>query len=103
VALWLGGEAGDFMKKYMFWSVVAVGLATPAFAQSHKATVAVYQMDDVAKTGQGPTFTQMLETAITQTNKFSVIERTTWGRLSESSPRPGRAGDVRYGGQGRWI
>ena len=81
------------MRYLNILATVLVLAASPAFAQGHKATVAVYQMDDVAHTGQGPTFTQMLQTAIAQTNKFSVLERTQISNLVGEQARA-RAGLV---------
>jgi hypothetical protein len=59
-----------------------------ALAQQGKPVVAIYQMDDVARTGQADTFSRMLETSITNTSKFRVIERE---RLNKLLGEQGRA------------
>jgi curli biogenesis system outer membrane secretion channel CsgG len=67
------------MKTLIRWFAVAVlvfgathAVAAPA---TGKPIVAVYQMDDLAKTGQAATFSAMIQTAIEGTSKFRVIER----------------------------
>ena len=52
-----------------------------AFAQSRKPVVAIYQMDDLANSGQAKNFSVMIETAIESTSKFRVIEREHLDRL----------------------
>lgn len=68
-----------------FWGrlvVVALLLAPgPLFAQKGKPIVAIYQMDDLAHSGQAETFSAMVETAIESTGKFRVIERQHLGKL----------------------
>lgn len=59
----------------------AVAAPLTAQAQSTKPIVAIYKMDDVANTGQADTFSRMLETAITNTSKFRVIERERLDKL----------------------
>lgn len=46
-----------------------------AGAQRGRPVVAVYEVRDMAGTGQSAAFTTMIETAITSTSKFRVIER----------------------------
>lgn len=53
----------------------------PAWAQAGKPIVAIYQMDDLAKSGQAETFSAMIETAISQTQKFRVMERSRMAKL----------------------
>lgn len=67
-----------------------------------KPIVAIYQMDDVARTGQADAFSRMIETSITATNKFRVIERERLNKLVGeqarakaglvTTNRPGRVG-----------
>ena len=54
---------------------------TQSFAQKGKPVVAIYQMDDLTRSGQAETFSAMIETAIETTNKFRVIERQHLGTL----------------------
>lgn len=71
-------------------------------AQQGKPIVAIYQMDDVARSGQADAFSRMLETTIQATNKFRVIERERLGKLVGeqaraksgliTTNRPGRMG-----------
>lgn len=48
---------------------------TVVLAQAGKPVIAIYRMDDAAKSGRGPALSTMIETAITATGKFRVIER----------------------------
>ncbi len=67
-----------------------------------KPIVAIYQMDDVARTGQADAFSRMIETSIAATNKFRIIERERLGKLIGeqaraksglvTTNRPGRVG-----------
>lgn len=50
-------------------------------AQKGKPIVAIYQMDDLANSGQAATFSTMIESAITNTSKFRVMERERLGKL----------------------
>ena len=54
---------------------------TPLMAAVGKPVVAIYQMDDLARSGQAATFSAMIETAIESTSKFRVIERSHMDRL----------------------
>lgn len=64
------------------WAVFsAILVSAPAFAQKGKPIVAIYQMDDVARSGQADTFSRMIETAIVATSKFRVMERERLGKL----------------------
>jgi curli biogenesis system outer membrane secretion channel CsgG len=56
---------------------------TPAIAapKSGKPVVAIYSMDDVARSGKAEEFSRMVETAITATSKFRVIEREQLDKL----------------------
>ena len=47
-------------------------------------------MDDVARSGQADQFSRMLETAITATSKFRVIERERLGELVGEQAAPNR-------------
>lgn len=67
-----------------------------------KPIVAIYQMDDVARSGQAEAFSTMIETAIAATSKFRVIERSRLNTLVGeqaraksgllTTNRPGRMG-----------
>lgn len=50
-------------------------------AKSGKPIVSIYEMDDPAGSGQADQFSRMIETAITATGKFRVIERERLGKL----------------------
>lgn len=50
-------------------------------AQAGKPIVAIYQMDDLARSGQAETFSAMIETAIAQSGKFRVMERSRIEKL----------------------
>lgn len=63
-----------------------VGVTAPINAANTpkpRPVVAVSQVDDIAKTGQGNAFQQMIETAVASTGKFRVIERRNKGMLAE--------------------
>ncbi len=73
---------GGKMHKMIIAAFAAWGLfSSPLLAQQGKPIVAIYQMDDVARSGQADVFSRMLETAITSTSKFRVIERERLGKL----------------------
>ena len=61
--------------------IAAALLPTSVAGQSGKPMVAVYQMDDLANTGEAETFSAMIETAIAQSGKFRVMERSRMGEL----------------------
>lgn len=92
--------------KIVLGFVVAIGAfwAAQSSAQTPpgKPIVAIYQMDDVAQTGQADAFSRMIETSIAATNKFRIIERERLGKLVGeqaraksglvTTNRPGRVG-----------
>lgn len=90
------------MRKFFVALMAIFVLPAAALAQQGKPIVAIYQMDDIARSGQADTFSRMLETAITTTNKFRVIERERLGKLVGeqaransglvTTNRPGRIG-----------
>lgn len=80
-------------------AVVSVFPATSG-AQSRKPVVAIYQMDDLANSGQAKTFSTMIETAVSATSKFRVIERENLGRLVGEQARA-KGGLVRTNTPGR--
>lgn len=55
--------------------------AVSANAQGGRPVVAIYQIDDIARSGQAAALTTMIETAIASTNKFRVIEREQMNKL----------------------
>lgn len=73
-----------------------------ASAQSDKPVVGIYQMEDLADTGQSDTFSAMIETAVASSGKFRVMERSQMSRLLQEQGRargglvttntPGRTG-----------
>lgn len=84
-------------------ALAAVCLVLPAHALAQgKPIIAIYQMDDLARTGQSATLSTMIETAIASTSKFRVIERSQLGKLVGEQARaksglvtsntPGRVG-----------
>jgi len=62
------------------FAAVLLLVPTQLLAQG-KPVIAIYQMDDVARTGQAGALTTMIETAIASTSKFRVIEREQMGKL----------------------
>lgn len=91
--------------KHMFRTILLLagllGLPGAGLAQKGKPIVAIYQMQDTANSGQAATLSTMIETAITGTGKFRVIERSFGTLLKEqanaksgmvTSNRPGRTG-----------
>lgn len=77
-----------------------VCFSTQAFAQQGKPVVAIYQMDDLANTGKADMFSRMIETTISSTGKFRVIERERLGKLEGEQTRA-RAGQVTTNRPGR--
>lgn len=79
--------------------VVSVGLASGAFAQEvpvtprtmGRAVVAVQLFEDQANSGQAAAFREMVETAVTQTNRFRLITRNETGlNVERRSQRNGQ-------------
>jgi curli biogenesis system outer membrane secretion channel CsgG len=68
-------------------TAVAIGFASGAMAQrapvaprtQGRAVVAVQVFEDQANSGQAAAFREMVETAVTQTNRFHLITRNTGG------------------------
>ncbi|HYF23033.1 MAG TPA: CsgG/HfaB family protein [Caulobacteraceae bacterium] len=71
------------MRAFLYGLAVAFAWIAPghAVAQSGKPIIAIYQMEDVAQSGQAGPLSAMIETAIASTSKFRVIERERLGRL----------------------
>lgn len=69
--------------KYILALLLLATCAAPDIceAQKGKPIVAIYQMDDLANSGQATTFSAMIESAITNTSKFRVMERERLGKL----------------------
>ncbi|HEY0147788.1 MAG TPA: CsgG/HfaB family protein [Allosphingosinicella sp.] len=64
------------MKFIRLCAAMLAALPAAALAQgAGKPVVAIYQMDDVANSGQAQAFSAMIETAIASTSKFRVVER----------------------------
>lgn len=76
------GELGEFMRGTIRALATILLLVAPlqAFAQG-KPVIAIYQMDDLARSGQAATLSTMIETAIAGTSKFRVIERERLNKL----------------------
>lgn len=78
------------------------GNADDAIAQNTRPVVAIYEMEDLSGNGQAQTFSTMIETAITSSNKFRVIERSGLNKLLKeqggaktgllTTNRPGKVG-----------
>jgi len=68
-------------------AAVAVFIAGNASAQSSKPVIGILRMDDVANTHQASTLSTMIETAITETGKFHVIERDSLNKLMGEQTR----------------
>lgn len=62
------------------WAVSLL-LCTTAHAQGTRPVVGIYEMEDLTGNSQAQTFSTMIETAITGTNKFRVIERSGLNKL----------------------
>lgn len=94
------------MKSLVVGFVIAISSFWAAQSNAQTPTgkpiVAIYQMDDVAQTGQADAFSRMIETSIAATNKFRIIERERLGKLIGeqaraksglvTTNRPGRVG-----------
>lgn len=76
------------MKKLLILPVLLLAPTTAHAQAGAKPIVAIYQMDDLAKSGQAETFSAMIETAIAQSQKFRVMERS---RLSKLLAEQGKA------------
>ena len=59
-----------------------------AYAQSKRPIVAIYQIEDLTGHDLSPTFSAMIETAITGTNKFRVMERAAVEKLLREKAVP---------------
>jgi len=92
-------------RHFIGLAIVAFAFAGTVFAQVpkpvHKPTVAVASFKDPTNSGQAETLKTMIETAITETGKFRIIEREfsqleTEQALAQSgrvtTNRPGRSG-----------
>ncbi|WP_293901128.1 CsgG/HfaB family protein [Phenylobacterium sp.] len=64
----------------VFASLLLLMAPTQGLAQG-KPVIAIYQMDDLAHSGQAAVLSAMIETAIANTSKFRVIEREHLGKL----------------------
>lgn len=74
----------------------------PAFAQGKRPVVAIYEIEDLSGNNLAPQFSTMIETAITGTNKFRVMERSGMNKLMReqggakagllTTNRPGKVG-----------
>lgn len=67
-------------KIFRIAAAFAAVFSLPVAAQD-RPIVAIYQMEDLARTGQGETLSTMIETAIAATSKFRVMERSRLGTL----------------------
>ncbi|MFX6201973.1 hypothetical protein ABTF50_21465, partial [Acinetobacter baumannii] len=78
---------GDTVKAHTALLLVFAWLVAPVtvMAQTRpvgaKPVVAIYEMDDVAHSGQAETFSRMIETSIAATSKFRIIERQNLDKL----------------------
>ncbi|MBV9883657.1 MAG: hypothetical protein JO276_11665 [Sphingomonadaceae bacterium] len=85
-------------------AVVAIFILFPSSALAQSAqgrpVVAVYQMDDLAQSGAGDTFSTMIETAVASTGRFRVIERQRL-HVAEREQQMARTGRVTTNRPGR--
>ncbi len=90
------------MRNFFLLIIMAFGLAPANLSAqpSRKPVVAIYQIDDVAQSGQAPAFSAMIETAIAATSKFRVIERERLNMLVGEQARA-KSGLVRSNKPGR--
>ncbi|MBU6269200.1 MAG: hypothetical protein KGN34_16755 [Sphingomonadales bacterium] len=91
------------IRRFACLLVLGLGLAGQAFAQApaRKPVVAVVTIKDPTSSGQADTLKTMMQTAVTETGKFRVIERD-FGELDAeqalarsrrvTTDRPGRSG-----------
>lgn len=85
-----------------FALAVSILFGTSAAAQGSRPVVGIYEMEDLTGNSQAQTFSTMIETAITGTNKFRVIERSGLNKLLReqggaragltTTNKPGRVG-----------
>lgn len=83
-------------------ATMSVAISGSAYAQSKRPIVAIYEMEDLSGNNLAQTFSTMIETAISSTNKFRVIERTGLNKLLReqagaktglvTTNRPGKVG-----------
>jgi curli biogenesis system outer membrane secretion channel CsgG len=88
------------LRTLIIFLLLALAISTSANAQQNRPSVGVFQMEDLANTGQAATFSTMIETSIASTNRFRVIERERLGRLLGEQGRA-RAGVVTSRNRGR--
>jgi curli biogenesis system outer membrane secretion channel CsgG len=63
-------------------AALVIGAPVQALAQAKgRPVVAIYQIDDLTQSGQGPALSTMLQTAIEGTSKFRVMEREQMAKL----------------------
>ena len=75
------------LKLLGFFAIAGCLSATAATAQQTRPVVAIYQMEDLAHSGLSDNFSRMLETSITTTSKFRVIERSGLNTLVKEQTR----------------
>lgn len=88
-----------FLACLMAWFAFA---SAPALAQGKRPVVAIYEIEDLSGNSLAPQFSTMIETAITGTNKFRVMERSGMNKLLReqggaksgllTTNRPGKVG-----------
>lgn len=69
------------MKLLVLALALVFAPVTQAYSQNRKPTVAVVQIDDLARTGHAETLSKMIETAVAGTGKFRLVERESLGKL----------------------
>ncbi|MDO9473283.1 MAG: CsgG/HfaB family protein [Caulobacter sp.] len=81
--LGIGKIQGVALRSFFVCLGVALMLALPgaSLAQARKPVVAIYKMEDLTRSGQEQTLSTMIETAISATSKFRVMERSRLGTL----------------------
>lgn len=68
-------------KLIRLFSVALLFVSTATFAQSKKPIVAIYSLEDLSGNDLSNQLTAMIETSISSTNKFRVMERERLGNL----------------------
>ena len=91
------------MRWFIAFLALCVGFtSSSALAQGKRPIVAIYEIEDLSGNNLAQTFSTMIETAITGTNKFRVVERSGVNKLLReqggtksgllSTNRPGKVG-----------
>ncbi len=66
---------------FVFLAVILGVVSSPVLAQGKRPVVAIYEIEDLSGNNLAQKFSTMIETAITGTNKFRVVERSGVNKL----------------------